>query len=125
MNPKELFYTKKHLWCKIDDGIATVGITDHAQKSLTDIVFIELPEVDKELKVGESFGSIESVKSVSEVFAPISGKVTEVNSEVEDTPEIINEDPYNKGWLIKIKLSDSSEQQNLLSAEKYEEFTSS
>jgi glycine cleavage system H protein len=125
MNPKELFYTKKHTWCRFDGDIATVGITDHAQKSLTDIVFIELPEVGRQLKTEEPFGSIESVKSVSELFSPLSGKVTDINSEIEDTPETINEDPYVKGWLIKIQIADKSEKENLLSVDKYEEFTSS
>ncbi len=119
----ERFYSKQHQWCVINGDTATVGITDHAQKSLTDIVFVELPEIGKQLDQFDELSSIESVKSVSQVFAPVSGEVTEVNTDIEDNPEKINEDPYGEGWLVKIKIKDSSETSNLLSKEKYDETT--
>ena len=121
-NPKELKYSKEHEWVKIENGIATIGITDHAQELLTDIVFVELPEVGKEVEQEKQMGVVESVKSVSDIFSPVSGEVTEVNNEIEDNPELINGDPYKKGWVAKIKMKDAKELDKLMSAEEYEKF---
>ena len=116
---KDLKYTKEHEWIKIKDDIAVVGITDHAQAELTDIVFVELPEAGKEVKKGEEICVVESVKSVSEIYAPVSGKIVKVNSKLEDSPEIINESPYDDGWLIELEISDKSEVDSLLDAGAY------
>jgi glycine cleavage system H protein len=113
-----LLYTENHEWVSIDNNIATVGITDFAQSSLGDIVFVELPENDEEVEAGNSFGVVESIKSVSDLYSPISGKVIEKNSLVEDTPENINEEPYTS-WLIKIELSDASQLEKLMNSEAY------
>lgn len=121
MNPKNLKYHKEHDWARIEGDVATLGVTDYAQESLGDIVYIELPEVGAEVSAGVSYAEIESVKAVSDVFAPVSGTVIEANDEVVDAPELINESPYEDGWLIKIKLSDPSEGDDLMSAEEYEE----
>ena len=121
MNPKNLKYHKEHDWARIEGDVATLGVTDYAQESLGDIVYIELPEVGAEVSSGASYAEIESVKAVSDVFAPVSGTVIEANDEVVDAPELINESPYEDGWLIKIKLSDPSEADDLMSAEEYEE----
>lgn len=117
--PKDLMYTEEHEWVLIDGEIATVGITDYAQGELGDIVFIELPNVNDETKQMEPFGTIEAVKAVSDLFAPLSGTVVEVNTTLEDQPELVNHDPYGQGWMIKIKFSDQSEVESLLSAEDY------
>jgi len=119
--PDNLFYTKEHEWIKIDGDIATVGITDFAQKELGDIVFVEVETVDEELDVEEPFGTIEAVKTVSDMFMPLSGTVTELNEDLDDEPEIINKDPYGNGWIIKIKMSDSLQVDDLLSAEAYKD----
>jgi len=116
---EDLKYTKSHDWIKIKDDIAVVGITDHAQAELTDIVFVELPEAGKEVKKGEEICVVESVKSVSEIYAPVSGKIVKVNSKLEDSPEIINESPYDDGWLVELKISDKSEVDSLLDAAEY------
>ncbi len=121
MNPKNLKYHKEHDWARIEGDVATLGVTDYAQESLGDIVYIELPEVGAEVSAGTSYAEIESVKAVSDVFAPVSGTVIEANDEVVDAPELINESPYEDGWLIKVKLSDPSEADELMSAEDYEE----
>lgn len=121
MNPKNLKYHKEHDWARIEGDVATLGVTDYAQESLGDIVYIELPEVGAEVSAGVSYAEIESVKAVSDVFAPVSGTVIEANDEVVDAPELINESPYEDGWLIKIKLSDPGEADDLMSAEAYEE----
>jgi len=121
VNPKNLKYHKEHDWARIEGDVATLGVTDYAQESLGDIVYIELPEVGAEVSSGASYAEIESVKAVSDVFAPVSGTVIEANDEVVDAPELINESPYEDGWLIKIKLSDPSEADDLMSAEEYEE----
>ncbi|MHB9148814.1 MAG: glycine cleavage system protein GcvH [Thermoleophilia bacterium] len=121
MNPKNLRYHKEHDWARVEGDVATLGVTDYAQESLGDIVYIELPEVGAEVSAGVSYAEIESVKAVSDVFAPVSGTVIEANDEVVDAPELINESPYEDGWLIKIKLSDPSEADDLMSAEEYEE----
>ena len=115
----DLKYTEDHEWIKIKGDIAQIGITDHAQEELTDIVFVELPEVGKEVKKGDELCIVESVKSVSELYAPVSGKVEKVNDMLEDSPETINEHPYDDGWLVEIKLTDESEKNNLLDAAAY------
>lgn len=116
---KDLKYTKEHEWIKIKDDIAVVGITDHAQAELTDIVFVELPEASKEVKKGEELCVVESVKSVSEIYAPLSGKIVKVNSKLDDSPEIINESPYDDGWLVELEITDKSEVDSLIGAETY------
>ncbi len=104
--PEELKYTKSHEWVRIEGNTATIGITDHAQSELGDIVFVELPEVGRELEPDSEFGTIEAVKTVADLYAPIQGKVSEVNSELADAAEIINEDPYGKGWIIKMEFEE-------------------
>lgn len=99
--PNELKYSKEHEWVKVEGNVATIGITEYAQSELGDIVFVELPETDDEINEGDTFGSVESVKTVSELYAPISGKVVEVNEELEDSPEFVNESPYEKAWMVK------------------------
>lgn len=118
---KDLKYTKEHEWVKQEDGTVRIGITDFAQAELGDIVFVELPEVDDEIKKDEPFGSVESVKTVSELYAPISGKVVAINESLSDSPEFVNESPYEKAWMIIVEPSDSSELDELLSADQYEE----
>ena len=118
--PEELKYTKDHEWTSVDsDGIATIGITDFAQQSLGDIVFVELPELNSEITKEESFGVVESIKSVSDLYAPLSGEVVEVNSELQDSPELLNEDPY-ANWILKVKISNQTECDTLLSKNDYE-----
>lgn len=119
--PKDLRYSKEHEWVKVEDGKVIVGITEFAQSELGDIVFVELPEVGDEITVDEAFGSVESVKTVSELYAPVSGKVVEVNEDLDDSPEYVNESPYEKAWMIVVEPSDLSEVDNLLTAEAYEE----
>ncbi|NOY88007.1 MAG: glycine cleavage system protein GcvH [FCB group bacterium] len=119
--PAELKYTKEHEWVKIEDKIATIGITDYAQGELGDIVFIELPTVGEELTQLKPFGTIEAVKAVSDIYAPISGKVVEVNSSLDDEPMSINKDPYGDGWIIKIEISVPEELEKLLDADAYKE----
>lgn len=119
--PEELKYTKDHEWARIEGDIATVGITDYAQSELGDIVYVELPEIGKKTKQSESFGTIEAVKAVSDLFAPLSGEIIEVNSNLANQPEVINKDPYGEGWLVKIKFSSKNEINNLLDKAKYEE----
>lgn len=118
--PEDLKYTKDHEWAKVEGDIAVVGITDFAQGELGDIVYVELPEVGSQTKQGESFGTIEAVKAVSDLFAPLSGEVVEVNESLADEPEKINKDPYGEGWIIKIKIADKSEIDNLLDKSQYE-----
>ncbi|AUS09803.1 glycine cleavage system protein H [Laceyella sacchari] len=122
--PKELRYSKEHEWVKTEGNLARIGITDFAQSELGDIVFVELPEVGTELVVDEPFGSVESVKTVSELYAPVSGKVVEVNGELTDSPENVNDSPYEEGWMIVVEMSNEAELEKLLSAEKYEEMIS-
>jgi glycine cleavage system H protein len=123
--PKELKYTEEHEWVKIEDNIATVGITDFAQGELGDIVYLEIDTLDSEIASNEVFGTVEAVKTVSDLFMPLSGKVIEINSELEDRPELVNEDPYGEGWIIKIDISDISESSNLLSYEDYKNLVDS
>ncbi|MCP2695618.1 glycine cleavage system protein GcvH [Staphylococcus aureus] len=117
--PNELKYSKEHEWVKVEGNVATIGITEYAQSELGDIAFVELPETDDEINEGDTFGSVESVKTVSELYAPISGKVVEVNEELEDSPEFVNESPYEKAWMVKVEISDESQIEALLTAEKY------
>lgn len=120
--PDDLKYTEDHEWVLVEDELVTVGITDFAQDSLGDIVFVELPEIGTMLVAGKPFGVVESVKAVSDVYAPISGEVVEVNEELPDSPETLNTSPYEDGWMIKIKPSDSSQLDDLLDADEYAEF---
>lgn len=122
MNPKNLRYHREHDWARIDGDTAVFGITGYAQESLGDIVFIELPEVGVDLAAGKPYAEVESVKAVSDVYAPLSGSVIEINDEVIDAPELINESPFEEGWLVKVRLSDPDEMDELLTAEEYEEF---
>lgn len=119
--PAELKYTKDHEWVKIEGDNAIVGITDFAQSELGDIVFVDVESVDEELNVGDVFGSVEAVKTVSDLYLPISGKVIEFNEELESEPELVNTDPYGKGWIIKLKIANDADQSELLSAEQYQE----
>ena len=121
-NPTNLRYTKEHEWLKIEGEIGTVGITDHAQELLTDIVFVELPEIGKQAVQMKQLAVVESVKSVSDVFAPVSGEVTEVNNQLEDKPELVNQDAFGQGWLAKIKIKDANEVNGLMTSVQYEEY---
>ena len=118
--PSELKYTKDHEWVKIEGNIATIGITDFAQGELGDIVYVDVDTVDDDINGGEVFGSVEAVKTVSDLFLPISGKVTEFNSALEDQPELLNTDPYGDGWIIKLEIADDADHSELLSAEEYQ-----
>lgn len=115
----DLRYTDSHEWLKIQDNKAIIGITDHAQSELTDIVFVELPEIGKEIHKGDELCVVESVKSVSEIYSPISGKIVDVNKKLDDSPEIINESPYDDGWIVKLEIKDKSDINNLLDAKSY------
>ena len=118
--PEELNYTPDHEWIRIDGKKGEVGITEHAQKELGDIVYVELPLLDDEIEAGDEFGTIESVKAVSPLYMPLSGKVVEVNSELRDHPELVNDDCYDEGWIVRIKITNSDEQEDLLDAEGYQ-----
>jgi len=120
--PGDLKYTKSHEWAKINGDTISIGLTDYAQESLGDIVHIELPEEGQELSTDDVFGEVESVKAVSDLYAPISGKVSEVNAALIDSPEAVNDDPYGEAWLIKLKVGDSSEVDKLMDAEKYKAY---
>jgi glycine cleavage system H protein len=122
MYPADYRYTKDHEWIKVEGSAGTIGITDYAQGELGDVVFAELPKVGATMKAGESFGTIESVKAVSEIFTPVSGEITEINSKLVDTPEIINKDPHGSAWLVKIRLSDPKEVSALMDAAAYETY---
>jgi glycine cleavage system H protein len=120
--PEDLKYTKEHEWVRDNgDGTATIGITDFAQGELGDIVFVELEPEGSEFDQDEVFGTVEAVKTVSELFCPVTGEIAEINEELEDEPELVNTDPYGKGWMVKIKVSDSSELESLLSVDEYKE----
>jgi glycine cleavage system H protein len=121
-NPDDRKYTKEHEWVKVSDGIAIVGVTDFAQHALTDVVFVELPEIGKKVQKKSSFALLESVKSVSDVYAPVSGEITEVNKELETDAGLINKDPFEKGWIAKIKISSQEELNDCMSKEEYEEY---
>ncbi|MBD8033253.1 MULTISPECIES: glycine cleavage system protein GcvH [Solibacillus] len=117
--PKELLYSKEHEWVKMEDGKATIGITDFAQSELGDIVFVELPEVGDEISKDQPFGSVESVKTVSELYAPISGKVVAINEELLDNPEYVNESPYGTAWMVTIEVTNDAEVEELMDADAY------
>ena len=118
--PKELKYTKDHEWLLLDGDVATVGVTDFAQSELGDIVYVEVETLDETLEKEEVFGTVEAVKTVSDLFMPISGEVIEFNEKLETNPEVVNEDPYGEGWMIKIRVSDENELNELLSSDEYE-----
>lgn len=122
MYPQELLYTKEHEWVRIDESIATIGITDHAQKELGDIVYVELPKSGEHLTANESFGTVESVKAVSEIYSPVTGEVTGVNPRIQSSPELLNADPHGDAWLIRVRIEDRSEVENLMTAEDYEAY---
>jgi len=119
--PDTLHYTKDHEWISIEDGIATVGVTDFAQSELGDIVYVEVETLDEQIEISEVFGTVEAVKTVSDLFMPLSGTIVEFNESLEDEPEMVNEDPYGKGWMIKIKLDNPVEANALLNAAAYKE----
>jgi glycine cleavage system H protein len=120
--PVDFYYTEAHVWLHLDDeGIATVGITDYAQDQLGDVVFVELPEVNSEISAGDEISVVESVKTASDIHAPVSGEVLAVNEALKDTPELINSSPYDKGWILKIQMTDTGELEELLSASEYTE----
>ena len=120
--PANYRYTKEHEWVNAKDGVATVGITDYAQSELGDVVFVELPEMGKKLEKGKSFGTVESVKAVSEIYAPVSGEVVEANPDLQNKPETINSDPHGAAWLVKIKLANPAELENLMDGAAYETY---
>tara|TARA_Y100000746_G_scaffold226669_1_gene232089 strand:- start:748 stop:1125 length:378 start_codon:yes stop_codon:yes gene_type:complete len=118
--PNDIKYTKEHEWVSLDGETATIGITDYAQSQLGDIVFVEFPDINSEINQNETFGVIEAVKTVADLFAPVSGDIIEVNSSLEDSPNFINSDPYGSGWIIKVKIKDSNEYNGLMSSDDYE-----
>ena len=122
MYPQELYYTKQHEWIRVDADTGTIGITDYAQKALGDIVYIELPSAGEKITAHESFGTVESVKAVSEVYAPVSGKILAANAKLQDSPELLNSDAHGDAWLLRIQLEDRSEIDQLLSADQYEAY---
>ena len=117
--PQDLKYTKEHEWVKVDGVTATIGITDHAQGELGDIIFVEFPDIDQEIEKDEPFGTIEAVKTVADLFAPISGTVTEINEDLEDSPESVNSDPYGEGWIVKVSIDNAGELNELMTPEQY------
>jgi glycine cleavage system H protein len=123
--PEGLYYSKDHEWLRVEGETGTVGITDHAQNSLGDVVYVELPKPGESFAAHDTFGSVESVKAVSELFLPVAGEVTEVNESLSDEPEKVNTDPYGEGWMLRIKLSNRGEVDSLLSAAEYEDYIGS
>ena len=123
--PADLKYSKEDEWVRVEDGEATLGITDYAQDSLSDIVYLELPEAGDSFEIGDTFGVVESVKAASDLFMPLSGEITAVNDDLIDAPEIVNSDPYGEGWMIRVKLSDDSQLNDLMDAAAYTEFVES
>ena len=121
--PEDLHYSKDHEWIRVEGDVGTVGITDHAQDALGDVVFVELPRVGDRCEAHESFGNVESVKAVSELYSPVSGEVTEVNESLQDEPEKVNSDPYGAGWMIKLRLNDRGDVDKLMNAAEYEDYT--
>jgi glycine cleavage system H protein len=122
MYPNEYRYTKDHEWIKLDGSVGTIGITDYAQAELGDVVFVELPKVGAQIKAGQSFGTVESVKAVSEIFSPVTGEVTETNATLADAPEKINKDPHGAAWLVKVRLADAKEISGLMDAAAYQAY---
>lgn len=120
--PQEFLYTKEHEWIRVDEAVGTIGITHHAQKELGDIVFVELPKTGDQVTAREAFGTVESVKAVSEIFSPVTGEVIAVNSKLQNTPEVLNADPHGEAWLVRVRLSDPREIEGLMSAEDYEAY---
>ena len=121
--PDDLHYSKDHEWVRVDGNIAIVGITDYAQDSLGDVVYVELPKPGDEFAANESFGSVESVKAVSEMFSPVSGEIVGTNETLADAPEKVNNDPYGEGWMIRVEMSNAGEVDSMLTAAEYEDFT--
>jgi len=121
--PEDLHYSKDHEWVRVDGDQAIIGITDYAQNSLGDVVYVELPKANDEFAANEAFGSVESVKAVSEVFTPVAGVVVKINEALADEPEVVNSDPYGNGWMIRLKMSNPGEVDSLLTAAEYEDFT--
>ena len=119
--PQNLKYTQEHEWLRLEGDVAVIGITDHAQKQLGDVVYVDLPDAGGELEAGATFGTVESVKAVSDLFAPVSGKITEANTALKDKPETVNTDPYGDAWMIKVKLADKSQLDELLSPADYQD----
>ena len=124
MNPDDLLYSKEHEWLRVDEDTATLGITSHAEQELGEVVYVELPQVGLKFDRNEAFGTVESVKAVSDLFMPVSGEVIEINEELDGAPENLNDDAYGKGWMIRIRLNDRSELDLLLSSEEYEGYIS-
>ncbi len=122
MYPENYLYSKDHEWISVQENVGTIGITDYAQHELGDVVYVDLPEVGDTFEAGDPFGSVESVKAVSEVFSPVGGEIIEVNSKLKETPELINKSPHEQAWMIKVRLTHSEELKELLSAEEYEEY---
>ena len=122
MLPEDLKYTEEHEWVSLDDKVATIGITEHATEELGEIVFVELPEVDQEVGQMEEIGTLESVKTVSSIYSPLTGKVIEINDDLENNPSALNESPYTNGWIVKLDLEDTVEYDDLMTAEEYQSF---
>ena len=125
MYPSDYLYSKEHEWVKVDEDVCLLGITEFAQKELGEVVFVELPEVGQVFDAGDEVGTIESVKAVAEVYTPVAGEVIEINEAVVEDPELINEDPHQEGWLIKVRFSSAADLKQLMNAEKYEEYAKS
>ncbi len=122
MYPDNFYYSKDHEWIEVKEDIATIGITDFAQKQLGDVVYVEFPQINTKLEFHQSFGVVESVKAVSDVYSPISGEVVEINEGLNDSPELVNQDPHGQGWFIRLKVKDATEVEKLMSASEYEKF---
>lgn len=122
MNSEDLKFSKEHEWVRVEDDIATVGISDYAQKELGDVVYVELPPIGDTFNQGDACSNIESVKAVNDIYAPVSGEIVDVNSELEDKPEIINQSPYEDGWIFKMRMDDENELEELMDADMYEEY---
>ena len=122
MYPQELLYTKEHEWIRVDEALGTIGITDYAQHELGDVVFVELPKVGDHITANEAFGTIESVKAVSEIFAPVDGEVVGVNTKLQNSPELVNSDPHGEAWLVRVRLSNRADTDKLMTAEDYEAY---
>ena len=122
MYPQEFLYTKEHEWIRVDEKIGTIGITDHAQKELGDIVYVELPKPGEHVAANESFGTVESVKAVSEIYSPVSGEVVAVNTKLQNNPEMLNSHPHGEAWLVQVRLSDRREIEKLMTADEYEAY---
>ena len=123
MDHKKFKFTKDHEWLNLQEGLAIVGITDYAQSQLGDIVFIEMPELSTKIDASESFGAIEAVKTVADLFAPVSGEVIEINDKLDSNPDLVNSDPYNEGWIVKLKIDNNDEINELMNYDEYQEFT--